>query len=112
MVVHGGPWSILIQGAQVGTTTVTVMIKWERGYPVWEGDLPVWQQLADELKRRIRTGEYQPRKAIPTIVLLVDEFGVSRNTVRKVVEHLEREGYVRRHQGLGTFVAPKDQWPS
>jgi GntR family transcriptional regulator len=87
------------------------MIKWERGEAVWDGDRAVWKQVADELRNRIKDGVYRPRNAIPSLTSLVEEFGIARNTVRKVVEHLEREGYVRREMGVGTFVTPKDEWP-
>lgn len=95
----------------VWQATVSLMIKWEGGYAVWEGDRAVWKQLADELRRRIVEGVYTPRNAIPSLTQLVEEFGVARNTVRKVIESLEREGYVRREMGVGTFVTPRDKWP-
>lgn len=87
------------------------MIKWERGVPIWDGDRAVWKQVADELRHRIETGTYTPRNAIPALTALVEEFGVARNTVRKVVAHLEAEGFLRREPGVGTFVTPKGQWP-
>ncbi|MHC4916030.1 MAG: substrate-binding domain-containing protein [Planctomycetota bacterium] len=37
---------------------------------------------------------------------LASAFGVSRDTVRKGLEELEREGLITRRQGLGTLVRP------
>ncbi len=39
---------------------------------------------------------------------LAAEFGVARNTVRRAVEALERDGMVLRQVGRGTFVSPRD----
>ncbi|MFD9950655.1 GntR family transcriptional regulator [Nonomuraea sp. NPDC059023] len=87
------------------------MIKWERGGPVYATDRAVWKQIADEVRRRIIDGVYTQRNAIPSLNALVQEFGVARNTIRKVVELLESEGYVRAEMGVGTFVTPKSNWP-
>ncbi|MFB4285725.1 GntR family transcriptional regulator [Nonomuraea sp. MTCD27] len=84
------------------------MIKWERGEPVWESDRAVWKQIADELRGRIEAGTYPPRKAIPSLTALVQEFGVARNTIRKVISRLSEEGLLRTEMGVGTFVVPRD----
>lgn len=84
------------------------MIKWERGEPVWDGDRAVWKQVAEELRNRINAGVYQPRQAIPSLTALVQEFGVARNTIRKVIAHLADEGLVRTEMGVGTFVSPRN----
>lgn len=40
---------------------------------------------------------------------LTDELGMTRNTLRKALESLEREGVIWRHVGKGTFIsAPAD----
>lgn len=83
------------------------MIKWERGEPVYEDDRAVWKQVADELRHRIDTGVYRPRQAVPSLTTLQQEFGVARNTIRKVIAHLSDEGLVRTEMGVGTFVVPK-----
>jgi DNA-binding GntR family transcriptional regulator len=85
------------------------MITWERGEPVWESDRAVWKQVADELRGRIESGVYRPRQAIPSLTALTQEFGVARNTIRKVVAHLTEEGLLRTEIGVGTFVTPRDR---
>jgi DNA-binding GntR family transcriptional regulator len=85
------------------------MIMWERGEPVWESDRAVWKQVADELRGRIESGVYRPRQAIPSLTALTQEFGVARNTIRKVVVHLTEEGLLRTEIGVGTFVTPRDR---
>jgi GntR family transcriptional regulator len=50
--------------------------------------------------------------AIPPERQLAEELGVSRMTLRRAVEDLEREGLLRRRQGSGTFVTkPKISQP-
>lgn len=80
------------------------MIKWLRGEPVYDGDRAVWKQIADELRHRISSGVYPPRTALPSLIDLTQEFGVARNTIRKVIAHLADEGLVRTEMGVGTFV--------
>lgn len=42
---------------------------------------------------------------LPTYAELAERVGVSLITVRRALDELERAGKVRRHQGLGTFLA-------
>lgn len=46
-----------------------------------------------------------PGDRLPSYAELAELAGVSMITVRRALEELERAGRVRRHQGLGTFVA-------
>src|SRR6266567_4057787 len=46
-----------------------------------------------------------PGDLLPSYTDLADQAGVSLITVRRALDELERAGRVRRHQGLGTFVA-------
>jgi GntR family transcriptional regulator len=79
------------------------------GFPVFPAaDVPKWRQLADLIRERIASGEYQPRQAIPSEHALVQETGLSRSTVQKTLKALRDSGEVYSVQGLGTFVSPKD----
>lgn len=73
----------------------------------WEPDETVWRQLYAILRERIETGVYQPRLPLPSITLLQQEFGVARVTVRKVLNKLKDDGYLRAIPGKGTFVLPR-----
>ena len=64
--------------------------------------LPYWEQLANILRERIRTGAIQHR--VPSLNTLTQEFGLSRNTVIKAISALEADGLVVTRQGRGTFV--------
>ena len=67
--------------------------------------VPLYIQVAAELRRRIESGLWASGQKISTIEDLQEEFGVARVTVRQAVELLEKDGLVRRQQGRGTFVA-------
>jgi DNA-binding transcriptional MocR family regulator len=48
-------------------------------------------------------------RVIPSEATLSQEYGLSRGTVVKALDALERDGLVRRVQGRGTFVSER-QW--
>jgi GntR family transcriptional regulator len=79
----------------------------ERGFAhaKFDGPEALYVQLAEDLARRIQTGEYGPRKRLPGEFELVDRYGLSRVTVRQAMSVLERRGLVIRRRGVGTFVA-------
>ena len=69
--------------------------------------LPVSLQLKEIIIHRIRTGEYNQAARIPTETELIRLSGLSKATVSKVLTELEREKYVVRKRGVGSFVSPK-----
>lgn len=64
--------------------------------------MPLWAQLETVLRERLGRGDFDER--FPTDSELVDEFGVSRHTVREAVRHLNKAGVLRRERGRGTVV--------
>jgi DNA-binding transcriptional ArsR family regulator len=50
------------------------------------------QEIADALRRRIRTGELRPGERLPTQAELAGEFGVERGAVRQALRVLQEEG--------------------
>lgn len=69
--------------------------------------VPLYQQLADEIRQKINSGQYMPGDRLLTEAELSQQFEVSRITVRKAIELLTEDGIVVRKQGIGTFVAEK-----
>jgi DNA-binding GntR family transcriptional regulator len=67
--------------------------------------LPLYQQLYEILRGRIASGEWRPGDLIPAEPELMATYGVSRTTLRQVLETLVRDGLVIREQGRGSFVA-------
>ena len=62
-----------------------------------------FMQIYTELKRRIESGEYPVGQLLPSENTLIAEFSCSRNTVRRSISELVRDGYVQTHQGRGVF---------
>jgi GntR family transcriptional regulator len=66
--------------------------------------MPLYKQLYLDLKASIQGGEYTPGDPLPTQRELEGQYGVSRATVRKAQELLEKNGYIKVEQGKGAFV--------
>jgi DNA-binding GntR family transcriptional regulator len=60
-----------------------------------------------ELKSMLLTGQLREGEAIPSESALAKQYGVSRMTARRAVDELEREGYIFRIQGAGSFPTGK-----
>ena len=69
--------------------------------------IPKYFQLASILKSQIDDGEWKPRQSIPSERQLELRYKVSRPTVRQAIEYLEKQGYIYREHGRGTFVSPQ-----
>lgn len=65
---------------------------------------PKYLRLADELRRRIKTGEYPIGDRLPTESSLVEQFRFSPPTVRQALSVLRAEGLIETRHGIGTFV--------
>lgn len=61
-------------------------------------------QVIDQMRSAITTGEWQVGERIPTEPELVTALGVGRNTVREAVRALAHAGLLEVRQGDGTFV--------
>jgi GntR family transcriptional regulator len=70
-------------------------------------DRPAYKQLADLLRQQIISGELAPGAPLPSEARLMQELGVSRNTVRLAVQLLRSEGHVTTEHGRGTYVREK-----
>jgi GntR family transcriptional regulator len=68
------------------------------------GETPVYLQLAEILRGRIRSGELAPNRPLPSYTALVQQYGVARGTAAKAVGLLVDEGVVRIVPGKGAFV--------
>jgi GntR family transcriptional regulator len=67
--------------------------------------LPLYQQMYEKLEGRIRSGQWKPGDMIPPESELIEQYSVSRITVRKVLDMLVIEGLLVRERGRGSFVA-------
>jgi GntR family transcriptional regulator len=65
---------------------------------------PMHRQLAAVLRSEIMRGRYAAGDLLPGEEALRQLYAVSRTTVRRGLESLEREGLIERRQGFGTIV--------
>jgi GntR family transcriptional regulator len=70
---------------------------------------PLKTRLHRELKERIANGHYPSGIQLPSEAEMVEQYGVSRSTVRSALSALEAEGLIMRRWGVGTFVCERQR---
>ncbi|MCG5211775.1 GntR family transcriptional regulator [Streptosporangium soli] len=83
----------------------------EPGTPRPADRIPVYQQIAADISRRIRQGELLPNRSIPSEKKLMQQHGVAKATVRQAVDHLREQGWVFTVAYRGTYVTDPEKWP-
>ncbi|WP_031467811.1 GntR family transcriptional regulator [Sciscionella sediminilitoris] len=68
------------------------------------GTEPLWRQLQRELLTRLEAGEFT--ELFPGELALVEEYGVSRHTVRQALRQLRSDGVIIAERGRQPRVAP------
>jgi GntR family transcriptional regulator len=68
-------------------------------------DLPIYQQIKDQIKDAILQGELTEGQRLPSLRELANDLHVSVLTTRRVYDELETEGFVVSKPGKGSFVA-------
>ena len=58
---------------------------------------PLYEQVEEQIKRAILSGELAPGEALPSIRSII--------TAKRAYDDLERDGFVQTTQGKGTFVS-------
>lgn len=69
---------------------------------------PIYEQIAEQIKALIISGQLAPEAPLPSMRLLAKELRVSLITTKRAYEELERGGYIRTVTGKGSFVAGLD----
>jgi DNA-binding transcriptional MocR family regulator len=68
-------------------------------------DEPIYRQIVNFIKQKIRSGELAAGQRIPPTRELAGQLGLNRATIAAAYEILEAEGLIRGHVGRGSFVA-------
>ena len=66
--------------------------------------IPLYYQLQNILREKIKSGEYEPGGHFPTEDELAQSYRVSRITVRQALAVLEKDGLILRRRGSGSIV--------
>lgn len=69
-------------------------------------DIPValYYQLKEEIRRKILANEWPEGSRLPSEAEIAKMFEVSNITVRKAIDELQKENYLVKKRGRGTFV--------
>ncbi|MFJ3229053.1 GntR family transcriptional regulator [Streptomyces sp. NPDC086783] len=66
--------------------------------------------IADDLRRRIRDGDWAVGERLPSRAQLATEYGVGRNVTQRAMERLIIEGILEGRAGSGTYVrSPRER---
>ena len=69
------------------------------------GDVPIYQQLRNQMVVAIAAGQLAPGERLPTVRDLAEELGVNMMTVSKAYQLLRQEGYITTDRRSGARVA-------
>lgn len=69
-----------------------------------QGTLAIYEQIVNQLKNAIVSGELKAGEALPSIRALAMDLQVSVITTKRSYEELEKEGLIRSVAGKGFYV--------
>jgi DNA-binding GntR family transcriptional regulator len=69
----------------------------------------LWQQVYDDVLNDIRSGVLATDDRLPSEFDMAEQYGVSRDVIRRAKEELASQGWLIVLQGRGTFVAHPEQ---
>ncbi|MFR0881862.1 MAG: GntR family transcriptional regulator [Christensenellales bacterium] len=68
---------------------------------------PIYQQIYDQIKAAILSGELREGDMLPSIRALAKDLRISVITTKRAYEELEQGGYIYTAAGKGCFVSQK-----
>ena len=66
---------------------------------------PIYEQITDQIKSAIVTGQLAEGEQLPSIRALANSLRVSAITTKRAYADLEAQGFIETVQGKGSFVA-------
>ena len=68
---------------------------------------PLHVDISEQIHQQIIDGKYLPGDKLPSERELIEQWQVSRITIRRAIANLVQQGLVSTHQGKGAFVTHK-----
>ena len=68
---------------------------------------PLHVDISEQIHQQIIDGDYLPGDKLPSERELIEQWQVSRITIRRAIANLVQQGLVSTHQGKGAFVTHK-----
>ena len=69
---------------------------------------PIYEQITDQIKTSILSGELQEGQALPSMRALARDLRISVITTKRAYEDLEADGFIVTAPGKGSFVAAQN----
>lgn len=73
------------------------------------GSKPIYEQISDQIKALIMSGELKSGVGIPSIRSMAKSLHISVLTVQKAYDKLQEEGFIETTAGKGCFVSAQNQ---
>ncbi len=70
---------------------------------------PIYEQISDQIKALIMSGELKAGEAIPSIRSMAKSLHISVLTVQKAYDKLQEDGFIETTAGKGCFVSVQNQ---
>ena len=67
-------------------------------------DIPIYQQLVDQIRAAVKKGTLLPGQQLPTVQEMAKELSIAKGTIKRAYDELEHQGLLEKIQGRGTFV--------
>lgn len=74
-------------------------------------ELPKYLQVTERLRHEIKAGQWKPGDRLPGYGEAQARYATTKNTLEKAHRQLEKDGLIRRVNGLGVFVAEPRKRP-
>ncbi|MDI3390175.1 winged helix-turn-helix domain-containing protein [Streptomyces sp. B-S-A8] len=71
----------------------------------WTGKF-AYQQVADDLRRRIADDEFAESGQLPSLAQIQERYEVTVTVARSAIRQLTTDGLAVSHQGKGAFLTP------
>ena len=70
---------------------------------------PIYEQIANQIKRQIINQQLKPGEALPSIRKLAADLHISVITTKRAYDELEKEGFIVTVIGKGCFVSKENK---
>jgi len=70
----------------------------------WNQNLPIYQQLADQLAARLLDGELTEGEPMPSVRALASRYLLNPLTVTRALQALDEDGLLEARRGVGMYV--------
>lgn len=85
-----------LYGSEIGHMIITLQL---------DSDIPLYEQLRNQIVIGIATGELAAQERLPTVRQLAEDLGINTMTVNKAYALLKQEGYIRIDRRHGAKVS-------